>query len=259
LAPATIAFAAVSNKIIEALGSEAANPNALHFMNARDDAQLKQLSETLKPLLIAKCDALDKLIEENKQVEVRVSEKTSRFWEMKRVAISLILDVLEDGEKSAEELDAEAKNKREEYFKAARASWAGLKDVVTDISKDIIGPYVLGKYGHVSPYVISVLTVEIGDQLSIADLHLAAWLARIIMLSGGQASDDGNTIVSKLEAHIGDSFSLPKDFSVAEARRRAGLPANNIPASERQARLAAFWDAIKERPSWKKVYVDGLH
>ena len=91
----------MSNRVIEAVGSEAADPNALMFMNARNDAQLKQLSETLKPLLVAKCDALDKLLEDNKQAEVRVSEKTSRFWEMKRVAISMILDVLEDGEKGA--------------------------------------------------------------------------------------------------------------------------------------------------------------
>lgn len=98
-----------------------------------------------------------------------------------------------------------------------------------------------------------------GDQLSIADLHLAAWFARVAWLVGAQVADDGNTVVSKVEGHVGDSFNLPKDFSVAEARRRAGLPAVNVPATERQARLAAFWDAIKERPSWKKVYRDELH
>lgn len=79
------------------------------------------------------------------------------------------------------------------------------------------------------------------------------------MLSGAQATDDGGVVVRKIEEHIGESFSLPKDSSVAEARRRAGLPASNIPHTERQARLAAFWDAVKERPSWKKVYADGLH
>lgn len=79
------------------------------------------------------------------------------------------------------------------------------------------------------------------------------------MLSGADVHDSGNTIVEKLEAHIGDGFSLPKDFSVAEARRRAGLPATNVSATEREARLAAFWEAARERASWKKVYADGLH
>ena len=55
-------------------------------MNARNDEQLKKLSEALKPILVAKCDALDKLIEDNKQADVKVSEKTVRFWEMKRAA-----------------------------------------------------------------------------------------------------------------------------------------------------------------------------
>lgn len=79
------------------------------------------------------------------------------------------------------------------------------------------------------------------------------------MLCGADAQDSGNTVVQKLEAHVGGGFSLPKDFSVTEARRRAGLPPGNVSPTERQTRFAAFWDAMKERPSWKKVYADGLH
>ena len=88
---------------------------------------------------------------------------------------------------------------------------------------------------------------------------MAAWLARIAKLAGATASDNGNTIVKKLEAHIGGTFKLPEDFAVAEARRRAGLPAGNVLPTDRQTRIAAFWDAMKERPSWKKVYANGLH
>lgn len=98
-----------------------------------------------------------------------------------------------------------------------------------------------------------------GDQLSLADLHLAGWLARLISLSGGTLADDGATAISKVEAHVGGGFSLVKDFSVAEARRRAGLPVTDPESKERQNRLTAFWDAVRERPSFKKVYKDGLH
>ncbi len=79
------------------------------------------------------------------------------------------------------------------------------------------------------------------------------------MLCGADVQDSGNAVVEKIETHIGEGFTLPKDFSVAEARRRAGLPPGNVSPTERQTRLAAYWDAVKERASWKKVYADGLH
>lgn len=66
-------------------------------------------------------------------------------------------------------------------------------------------------------------------------------------------------MTGKLEAYIAKDFSLHKDLSVTEARRRAGLPILEPESLEQQNRLAAFWDAIKERPSFKKVYADGLH
>jgi len=70
--------------------------------------------------------------------------------------------------------------------------------------------------------------------------------------------------------------------SIAEARRRAGVgsaakfpgmgpdgEANGAapyqpikPSTDKglkQSKLAAFWETVKERPSWKKVYEAGLH
>jgi len=241
LTPATIAFNATSNKVIDLLHSEAADPNAFVYFNARDDAALRELSAGLLPLLNAKKDALTKLIQENEAAEVHVSEKTMKFWEMKRLASDGILAVIQHGELPTEQLDGESQAKRAEYFRVAKSAWGGLGDVLMQLHKEIIGPFALG------------------DQLSLADLHLAAWLARIAKLAGAAASDDGDTVTKKLEAHIGGAFKLPDDFSVAEARRRAGLPAGTAQPTDRQSRVAAFWDAMKERSSWKKVYADGLH
>jgi hypothetical protein len=80
----------------------------------------------------------------------------------------------------------------------------------------------------------------LGDQISIADIHLSAWLARLVKLSGGSSSDDGNSAIAKLEAHIGGGFKLPRDSHF------------------QQNSLAAFWDAMKVRRSWKEVYANGL-
>jgi hypothetical protein len=91
-----------------------------------------------------------------------------------------------------------------------------------------------------------------GDQFSIADLHLASWTARVIKLAGGTAEDDGSTAVGKLETYIGNGFVLPKDFVVTDAQRTDSQ-------QPYQSKLGAFWDAVKERPSWQKVYGKGLY
>ncbi|KAI0778236.1 hypothetical protein BD413DRAFT_103020 [Trametes elegans] len=241
LAPATIAFSTLSNQIIELLHSPVADPNALFYLNARSEGELPALAKQLLPFLHGRRETLVKLLADSDSGELQVSDKTRAFWEVKKIAGDKFIQVFEEADKSSAELSEDGRKKREEYLQSARTAWSGLKDVLGTLHKEIIGPYTLG------------------DQLSIADLHLAAWLARIANLSGASASDDGNAATGKIESHVGDAFSLPKDFSVAEARRRAGLAATNVDATERQNKLAAFWDAIKERPSWKKIYGEALH
>jgi hypothetical protein len=71
------------------------------------------------------------------------------------------------------------------------------------------------------------------------------------MLAGGTAEDDGSRAVGKLEAHIGNGFVLPRDFQATDAQ-------STDSHQPYQSKLGAFWDAMKERPSWKKVYEKGL-
>ena len=95
-------------------------------------------------------------------------------------------------------------------------------------------------------------TCRAGDQFSIADLHLAAWLTRIVRLCGGSATDNGSTIAKKIEEHVAGGLKLPRDF-LTDAGRREGTKA------EKQTKIGAFWDAVRERPSWQKVYAGGLY
>lgn len=74
------------------------------------------------------------------------------------------------------------------------------------------------------PYVL-------GDHLSLSDLHLAGWLSRIFMLVGVEVNEDGKTAAFKLSSRI---------------------------KSEVSEKVVVFWDTIKERNSWKKVYSFGL-
>jgi len=61
------------------------------------------------------------------------------------------------------------------------------------------------------------------------DFHIGAWLARISATAGAKASEDG---LKALESALGKP----------------------IPA-----KVAAYWNAWIERPSWTVVYADGLH
>ena len=96
------------------------------------------------PLLLAKKDALTRHMKANETAEVRVSEKTLKFWEMKKQASDGILAVIQHGQTRSNELDDEARAKRAEYFKVAIAAWTGLGEVFMQLHKEIIGPYVLG-------------------------------------------------------------------------------------------------------------------
>ncbi|KAG1749965.1 uncharacterized protein EDB91DRAFT_1235415 [Suillus paluster] len=95
---------------------------------------------------------------------------------------------------------------------------------------ELIGPYALG------------------DQVSIADIHLSAWLSHLVRLAGGSPSDDGDVAIKKVEKHIGNGFVFPEDF----------LSSAFSPFTEEKpvarSKLAAFWDAMKTRSSWKRVY-----
>lgn len=122
-----------------------ADPNALFFLNARDDESLKKITLYLRPLLRAKTDAITDLIRENEDSEVKVSEKTVKFWQLRRAASAMMLDVVEDGDTNASELDEDAQTARKEYFTAAASGWTNLKEPLLALSQEIIGPFVLGK------------------------------------------------------------------------------------------------------------------
>ncbi|GBE78261.1 hypothetical protein SCP_0111440 [Sparassis crispa] len=61
------------------------------------------------------------------------------------------------------------------------------------------------------------------------DFHLGGWLARIVFASGGTAGKVG--------------------YKSLEKELKQPVP----------PKVAAYWAAWNERPSWKKIYADGLH
>ena len=90
------------------------------------------------------------------------------------------------------------------------------------------------------------------------DLHLGPWFARVAFLCGCFASDTGDTVVSKVEARIGESFAFPKEFQSLVAPDLKKDPTLATTPSAKRAKLSAFWDEMTQRPGWKKVYAQGL-
>ncbi|KAF5375009.1 hypothetical protein D9758_000305 [Tetrapyrgos nigripes] len=230
LMPASIAFLATSKTIVEEiLHSEQNDPNNLTYVNARDDTSLRVLSESLLPYFKGRQEALAGYLADP---ESRVTDKVKNFWRTKKEAIDALMAVYEKGDKSESELSDDDKAKRKEFFTTAKSVWEEhLAKVLLKLNSEIIGPYALG------------------EQYSIADPHLAAWLTRIVMLAGGSAEDNGSTVISKLESHIGNGLAIPKIRAVAVAGEEAVS----------KSKLAEYWDAMKERNSWQKVYSNGLH
>ena len=143
---ATIAFSAVSTKLIDLLHSPAADPNALTYMNARDADALHALAPSKRHILTARRAAIAQLLADNQEARIRVSEKTRAFWEVKKVATEKLLDVYDDADTPAEKLDDQARARREAFLKDAADAWVHVRDVLTELNQELIGPYVLG--GH---------------------------------------------------------------------------------------------------------------
>jgi len=148
LSPATIAATTSCSAIVDKiLHAEVANPTTLHYVNARDDAGLRMLAAEVVPSLRQRQQTLRGYISQADSGSVRVSDKVKNMWAEKLDAISVILGVLEDAEKTPTELDEQGKANRIAFFKTARQAWEiNLPGVLTQLSGEMVGPYTLGGF-----------------------------------------------------------------------------------------------------------------
>lgn len=76
---------------------------------------------------------------------IRVSDKVKTLWRDKLNAFNLTLVVLLDAQKLEGQLDEQSKAKRLAFFQAARQAWEiNLREVLMQLSKEMIGPFSLG-------------------------------------------------------------------------------------------------------------------
>ncbi|KAF8640490.1 hypothetical protein AX17_000153 [Amanita inopinata Kibby_2008] len=203
-------------------------------MNAYDEVSLQELAAQILPGVSSKRGALEKNLEGGRNGTLHVSEKVVKLWQERKERLDTIYDVLTDASRVASDLTPGAKKKREEFLSCAKNAWeVNLKEVVLKINDEIIGPFTLG------------------DQYSIADVHLAAWLARVMKLAKVEVGDEGNAAIAKLEKRIGSEGFLAQNSKWGTAEGDDGRA--------QETKLGTFWNAVKGRESWKRVYKEGLH
>jgi hypothetical protein len=69
--------------------------------------------------------------------------------------------------------------------------------------------------------------------------------------------DEGDIVIARVESHIGSEFHFTRDFAALPAA--GGAPRQDGGCPVYQSKLAAFWDVMKERSSFRKVYANGLY
>ena len=149
LSPATVALSAMAKSIITLVHSPPASPESLFYFNARDSATLKTVSPSVSAFLKGRKGALERYLAENETSEIRVSEKTKRYWQEKKNATEELLATLGEADKSESDLSEGGKKAREEYFEKSKATWEiGLALVLTSLSKELVGPFALGMPGY---------------------------------------------------------------------------------------------------------------
>jgi glutathione S-transferase len=237
LSPATVAMSSTAKSIIALLHSAPASPELLFYLNARDLPALKTGAPSVSAFLKGRKEALVRYLTEDESKEIRVSEKTKTFWLEKKSATEDLLSGLDDADKSDSELSESGRKAREEYFEKTKAAWeVDLALVLNKVCKEFVGPFALG------------------EQISVVDVHLAAWLHELVILSGGSARDSGAMAIGRIEEHVGGGFAFAKD--VVLPLPAAGLDGSGPAPTTTvvKAKLAVLWDALASRPSWQKVF-----
>ncbi len=144
------------------------------------------------------------------------NEQLLKWYDEKLQALAPVYDVYTSSATSS--ASAEAK---EQLLRLSQARWANLSNVFDQLES--------GANALRLPYAL-------GDQISLADIHVIAWLARIVFVSEGASA------------------------SAASATKKKGLDAVEEQVGRSIGpKVRQYWEAVQLRDSFKHTYKDGLH
>ncbi|KIJ45263.1 hypothetical protein M422DRAFT_30116 [Sphaerobolus stellatus SS14] len=228
LSPATVSLAEISNTIIALLHQVPIN----FLMFAAINTQELQAQANGRPGTLVKnrSQALQRYLNDETDVAIPVIRT---LWESRLVEVDILRQVYETANKPDGDLSPEELKGREVFFEKSVNAWLAIRDVFLRLEKDIIGPHVLG------------------DQLSLVDLHLVAWVTRLFFLAGAPLPPLQKT------PQISDIVDAPyPGYNNLEETIRKHTGDNGFTLGPK---IRTFWTALKDRDSWVKVYGNGLH
>ncbi|BGO91235.1 hypothetical protein NBRC10512_001298 [Rhodotorula toruloides] len=201
LSPATVQRSAVSKEIIENVHRDDVNPNTLLLLWRSEDERQAKLGGMVGGFLKGRQEALERYAKEVGSSDAKLKE----FYEGKIKENGGLLALLE------------GKGDSSDIQKKAQELWTNVGRVFD---------FLENRFEPAAPYLI-------GDQISLADLHAGAWLARVLACAGATSLNDVDSNLSTLESNLNGVKVGPK--------------------------TAAWAKALFERDSFKQVYGEGLH
>ncbi|CUA70506.1 hypothetical protein RSOLAG22IIIB_08920 [Rhizoctonia solani] len=208
LSPATVEASGLSTTLINLVHAPEADPNFL-IVAAKDESELEEKSKGFvgKTYILGRAKAMEEYLATEDLIP-----KIKKILEEKK-AEQAPLVALYSGQAS--------KEAKEAFFAKSKEAWeVSLPKALATLESSIVGPYVLG------------------DQLSLADLHVGVWLARLVQLASGEDAAD-----PKKWPELLSTLAKP----IASPEFKVG------------PKLTAFWNEIIAREGFKKVYAAGLH
>ncbi|CAE6475600.1 unnamed protein product [Rhizoctonia solani] len=223
LSPATVEASGLSKTLIDLVHAPEVDPNFL-LLTAKDESELKEKSDGFigKTYILGRAKAMEEYL----ATEDLIPKIKKILEEKKAEQAPLIKKILE--EKKAEQAPLvelfsgkASEEAKKAFFAKSKEAWeVALPKAFATLESSIVGPYTLG------------------DQLSLADLHVGVWLTRIVHLAaGGDATDP------KKWPELLSTLAKP----IASTEFKVG------------PKLTAFWNEIIAREGFKKVYEAGLH
>ncbi|KAG8720968.1 hypothetical protein FRC09_008689 [Ceratobasidium sp. 395] len=210
LTPATIEASSLSSQLIELVHADENDPNFLQIA-AKNEPELKTKADGFlgKVFVAGRAKAMDEYLAQEDLIP-----KIKAILEEKKKNAAF-LNAVYGGSASQAEKNA--------FFTKSKEAWeVAVPKALATLESNIVGPLTLG------------------DQISLADIHVGVWLTKVLACVAGK---DGTDPTKWADIPSGPGLAEAvgsKDFKVGP-------------------KVTAFWNEIITRDGFKKVYAGGLH